>query len=111
VSISNRAPVFLSLLGLTYARAGRRADAIALIDELERRAATEFVSPAERMTICVGLGDHDEIYSSLETCLRDGIVGPRIENVVGPYLGELARMPRFSALLARLRVVPREIAR
>src|SRR6185295_2328634 len=64
VSISGRAPVFLSLLGLTYARAGRRADALALIDELETRAASEFVSPAERMTICVGLGDHDDIHAA-----------------------------------------------
>jgi tetratricopeptide (TPR) repeat protein len=107
VSISNRAPVFLSLLGLTYARAGRRADALALIDELAHRRATELVSPAERMTICVGLGDPEDVYTSLDACLRDGIVGPRIENFVGPYLDEFASLPRFGALLDRLRVVPR----
>ena len=107
VSISNRAPVFLSLLGLTYARAGRRADALALIDELAHRRATELVSPAERMTICVGLGDPEDVYASLDACLRDGIVGPRIENFVGPYLDEFASLPRFGTLLDRLRVVPR----
>jgi TolB-like protein/tetratricopeptide (TPR) repeat protein/tRNA A-37 threonylcarbamoyl transferase component Bud32 len=109
VSISGRAPVFLSLLGLTYARAGRRSDALALVDELETRAASEFVSPAERMTICVGLGDPGEIYASLEVCLRDGIVGPRIENFVGPYLDELASDARIGPLLNRLRLVPRTV--
>ena len=54
----SRAPMFVGLLGLAYARAGRRDDATRLLHELEDRGSRgEYVPAFARLTILIGLGD------------------------------------------------------
>jgi TolB-like protein len=54
----SRAPIFVAVLGLGYARAGRVADARRLLGELDDRASRgEYVPAFTRLAIHVGLGD------------------------------------------------------
>jgi serine/threonine-protein kinase len=45
VSLSNRSSFYLGILAGTYARAGRDAEAMAVLDELTARMTSEYVSP------------------------------------------------------------------
>jgi len=56
--ILSRAPVFVGVLGLIYARAGRRDDAMRLLQEIEDRGSRgEYIPSFSKLTIEVGLGD------------------------------------------------------
>ena len=71
-----RAPIFLGVMGMIYARAGRLADARRLAQELdERQSRGEYVVPAARLSIHLGFGDLDGIRRSLAACL-DGAAAP-----------------------------------
>src|SRR5262249_24888907 len=48
-----------STLGYSLARAGKRAEAQAVFDELETRAKTSYVSPVAFATILIGLGENE----------------------------------------------------
>jgi tetratricopeptide (TPR) repeat protein len=57
VALSNT-PIFVGMLGLGYARAGRRQDAERLFEELENRSGRgEYVAAFITLSICVGLGE------------------------------------------------------
>ncbi len=68
----SRAPFYVGQLGFTYARLGRVDDARRLLDELTDRASRgEYVSPASRLFVQVGLGDVAGIKQELQACLAD----------------------------------------
>src|SRR5262249_10562326 len=52
------APAF-SIRGMLYAMAGRRSDAIAMMDQLKELSREQYVSPYWFFPILVGLGDLD----------------------------------------------------
>lgn len=52
---------------IDYARAGRRDEALRLVNELEQRARTEYVSPGARGLIWIELGEADRGYALVET--------------------------------------------
>jgi tetratricopeptide (TPR) repeat protein len=54
-----------SNLGLVYALAGRRADALRTVQQLEQRAEHGYVSPATRGFIWVALGEKERGYALL----------------------------------------------
>jgi hypothetical protein len=105
VLLSARAPVFVGLLGLGHAVAGRRAEATALLNELRSRSAREFVLPLAPLMIDVGLGNLDGIADGLTACLAQGYNGTSIEDVLGPHIDHLAGEPRMTDLFERLGLV------
>ncbi len=108
VSLSGRAPVFVTALGLALAVAGKTSDARALLDELRTRSAHEYVPPNLLCLIHFGLGDRDNFYADLLTVTQQGLVnGFGLELAVGPYLDDLAGEPRFTELFRRNHLAPR----
>jgi TolB-like protein/tetratricopeptide (TPR) repeat protein/predicted Ser/Thr protein kinase len=105
--LSNRAPIFVGLLGLTYGRAGRRAEAMALVEELEKRSATEYVTPTALLMIQVGLRDREKVCDAMQACADLGCAGSIVEGLVGPFLDEWASDPRFAELARALRLAER----
>jgi serine/threonine protein kinase/Tfp pilus assembly protein PilF len=105
--LSNRAPIFVGLVGLTCGRAGRGAEAIALAEELETRSATEYVTPTALLMIRVGLRDRDKICDAMQACIDRGCAGSIVEGLVGPFLDEWASDARFVELARALHLADR----
>ena len=102
---SNKTAWWVGLLGLAYARCGRRDDAIRLRNELAERGQREYVSPYAPLTIDVGLNDRDSAYRSLQACIDERVTGFAIEITLVSCLDPLDDEPRFQELFRRLRLV------
>jgi TolB-like protein len=96
-----RHPGPLAALALAYGRAGRRADAQHVLDELTRKAQTTYVPPAAFVVAHIALGDVDGAFGWLERAYaeRSNIMrGLK----VNPNLDPLRADPRFADLLRRV---------
>lgn len=68
---SDRNPAELGVLARAYARAGRRAEALRILDELIRRRREAYVAPAPFLHAYVGLDDHDQAFVWLERAFEE----------------------------------------
>jgi tetratricopeptide (TPR) repeat protein len=68
---SERNPAELGVLARAYARAGRRADALRIVDELTQRRRDGYVSPAPLVHAYVGLEDYDKAFVWLERAFQE----------------------------------------
>ncbi len=91
-----------TLAGLAYAQAvtGRVAEALAVLDELTRRAVVSYVSPARIAQIHLGLGDRARALEWLERAADQHCVEV-VWLGVHPMFDELLGEPRFRVLLER----------
>ena len=88
-------------LGHAYAAAGRPAEARRILQEMEERAATRFVSPFDRALVHAGLDDREVALEWLEGAAEERV--PEIlELKADPRLANLAGEPRFTALARRI---------
>jgi DNA-binding winged helix-turn-helix (wHTH) protein/tetratricopeptide (TPR) repeat protein len=99
LELAQNAPVMQGVLAWTLARAGRGAEARALLAELE--AGGTYFSPYQRATVLAALGDHDE---ALRDLLRAADArDPWVTLLkVDPMLDPLRTDPRLIALEARV---------
>ena len=65
-ALSNRAGIYLGDLGFVYATVGRRADAMAIIKELEEKYARKEASGQHIAAVYAGLSDKDKAFEWLE---------------------------------------------
>jgi DNA-binding winged helix-turn-helix (wHTH) protein/Flp pilus assembly protein TadD len=96
----------LAQLAHGYARAGRKNDAQAILQQLRELSQRRYVSPYDIAMIHVGLGDHAEAFAALnqaaeERCHWLGYL--RVE----PQLDALRTDTRFADLLSRLGIPAR----
>ncbi len=101
VDLSKRNSVSLGSLGFTYARAGLRPEAEALLRELQDLGKERYLSPAFIATIHAGLGQKDEAFSWLEEAFR---LRSRylVWLKVAPEYEQLRSDPRYQELMARI---------
>jgi tetratricopeptide (TPR) repeat protein len=104
VRLTNRASIYLGLLGLAYGRAGDRQRAEALLLELQARAVDEYISPASSVPIHLGLGNRDEAYRWLQACVEDHTPPTTLLFSARPTLCELLDDPRFENLFRQLQL-------
>jgi len=98
VPLVHRAPLFVALLGLWYARAGRRADAEAVLDEMLTGGRCP---PVWLAILYAGLGDLDRAFAYLEQAIdqhNDQVCFMGVDH----RFDELRGDPRFDRLLARI---------
>jgi TolB-like protein/cytochrome c-type biogenesis protein CcmH/NrfG len=97
----HRTHAFLGFLGYAYGRAGRRADAIRIREELVSASRQGYVSPHAIMFLHMGLGDIDRAFECLEQSFaeRSNAIAWM---AVGPDFDVLRPDPRFSGFLARI---------
>lgn len=105
VSTSGGWPTVVAELGCAYAAAGQRAEAEAVVVELKRRAAREFVDPALIALVYCDLGETDEALEWLERA-REGRSSWMVWLAVEPKFDRLRSDPRFVELLRRVALEP-----
>ena len=92
---------YVGLLGGAYAAAGRRSEALGLLEELNARASREYIPPIHLAFVQIPLGNADEAISCLESACadRNGLAWwPRS----CPFYDPLRSHPRFPALLEKI---------
>ena len=98
---SQRTPAILGTLGAAYARAGRKADAGKIVNELTELAGRRYVSPHAFTWIYLGLDDKGRAFDSLDREYED-----RSNSVawIGGWhmLDEYRSDPRYRAMMQRI---------
>jgi eukaryotic-like serine/threonine-protein kinase len=92
---------YLGILGGSYAAAGRREDARAILAELSARSAREYVPPYHFAFTQTALGDYDGAVASLErACDERNALAWWPES--SPRFDPLRSHPRFANVLAKI---------
>jgi eukaryotic-like serine/threonine-protein kinase len=95
----SRAPIFVAVTGLGYARAGRVEDARRLLGELDERASRgEYVPAFTRLAIHVGLGDLPAIRRELAAAVEEMTPVFSIRVTTGVQLDALSDDPEIAQL-------------
>ena len=93
--------VVLGSLGYAYAVAGRRAEALEVVDRLETSSKGRYLAPAAVSIVFAGLGDKDQAMSWLERANEER--DPWATDIkVQPMFDSLRSDPRFQDLLRRV---------
>ncbi len=92
-------------LGNTYAIAGRRDEAIKILNELKARSKREFVSADLFVGIYTGLGDKDQAFAWLEKAYQERSDAPAMLKGF-PMFDSLRSDPRYQDLLRRVGLPP-----
>jgi TolB-like protein/DNA-binding winged helix-turn-helix (wHTH) protein/tetratricopeptide (TPR) repeat protein len=100
VTISQGSPGIMGVLVSAYAHAGRRLEALRLLDELKRRRQTAYVPATALLNGYLGLGEYDQAFAWLEQAYKEQ------SNIlqwlkVHPFFDPLRNDPRFRDMLRR----------
>jgi TolB-like protein/DNA-binding winged helix-turn-helix (wHTH) protein/Flp pilus assembly protein TadD len=101
LSVTHGSPGVIGVLARAYAQAGRRAEALRLINELNRRGQTGYVPTAPFIQAYVGLGDYDEAFAWFERGYRERsnlLQWIKVE----PFPDPVRNDPRFADLIRRV---------
>jgi serine/threonine protein kinase/Flp pilus assembly protein TadD len=94
-------PLLTSALGYGYAQAGKRGEAMGLLDQLKREAKHKYISPTNMALIYEGLGEREQTLDWLERAYEER-VGLLIYLRVEPAFEDLKGDPRFERLLQKI---------
>ncbi len=98
-------PLMLALLGHAYAASGKTAEAKQVLNDLQQLQGTRYVSPYTVAAIHAGLGDQEQAFKWLETAVEGRDIW--LMNLkVDPVFVKLRSNPKFTNLLARIRLRP-----
>jgi TolB-like protein/DNA-binding winged helix-turn-helix (wHTH) protein len=96
----NDGPLFRALLGHVYGRAGDRAKALGMLEEVTTLARHRYVSPVDFAVIYAGLGDADSTFLWLEKAYQSRAT--RVGELGSMYFDGLRSDPRYADLVGRL---------
>ncbi len=101
LALSDRNPAVIGVLVRAYAHAGRRADALRLLDELKRRQQKGYVPTAAFVNAYLGLGDNEQAFAWLERAYKEHstiLMYIRVHPFFDPLRGD----PRLADLVRRV---------
>jgi eukaryotic-like serine/threonine-protein kinase len=93
--------LYQGALGHAYAVAGQRTKALRVLDELQARSDSSYVSPFDIATIYAGLGDRAKTLEYLEKAYQ-GRVPYLVYLAVDPHFDDFRADPRFRELVHRI---------
>lgn len=98
---SNRSPGVIGVLIRAYAHAGRRSDALRLLEELKTRRKAGYVPAGAFVNAYLGLGENDQAFAWLEKAYKEQ------SNIlqflkVHPFFDPIRGDPRFADLVHRV---------
>ncbi|HEX5424507.1 MAG TPA: hypothetical protein VFW94_13240, partial [Candidatus Acidoferrales bacterium] len=100
-ALSHRSPGALGILTRAYAHAGRRADALRLIAELNSRVRKGYVPAGAMVNAYLGVGDNEKAFTWLEKAYQEQSNMLQFLKV-HPYFDPIRSDPRFAGLLHRV---------
>ena len=101
VELSERTPGALGILGLVYGLAGRKADALKILNELLELNKTRYVTPAALVNVYIGLGDKEQTFVWLEKAFQERsnyLAYLKVFPIVDPLRSD----PRYADLVRRV---------
>jgi hypothetical protein len=101
IASAGRIPVYVAALGHAYATAERRAEALAIVEELRRRSASGYTPSFDIATVLVGLNMRDAAFRALEEAYEGrayGLVFIRVD----PRFDPIRSDPRYPDLIRRV---------
>jgi TolB-like protein/tetratricopeptide (TPR) repeat protein len=98
LSLSERSPGVKGVLIRAYAHAGRRADALRILEELKKRSQAGYVPAGAFVNAYLGLGDNEQAFAWMERAYQEQ------SNIlqflkVHPFFDPLRGDPRFTNLV------------
>lgn len=101
LSVSHRSPAVIGVLIRAYAHAGRRTDALHLLEELKQRQRAGYVPAAAFVNAYLGLDNKEQAFAWLERAYQEH------SNIllflrVHPFFDPLRGDPRFADLVHRV---------
>ncbi|MFN7992741.1 MAG: tetratricopeptide repeat protein [Bryobacteraceae bacterium] len=93
----------LTPLGLAYGLAGRRADALRVLAEMEQTSHQRYISPHSLAVVYSGLGRMDEAFRFLDRALDERTPSLSLCTRYDPISVALRRDPRWKSFIDRLR--------
>jgi serine/threonine-protein kinase len=103
VVAASRAPLYMGLLGMAYARTGRRDDANRLLDELEDRGSRgEYVPAFSQLDIYVGLRDMKAARKALARAQEESTPAFDLAATSAFFLDELRSDPEINRMLVEM---------
>jgi len=100
VQISDVAALWSSL-GHAYGMAGRRQDALGVLQRLRELSKQHYVAPSYEAAVFLGLGDYDQAMDLYERAYTERSWA-MVWFKIGQYTKPLRGTPRFEALLAKM---------
>jgi pentatricopeptide repeat protein len=101
LAISDRSPAVMGVLVNAYAHAGRRPDALRLLDEMKSRRHKGYVPPAAFVNAYLGLGENDEAFYWFEQAYKEH--SNILQSVkVHPFMDPVRDDPRFKEIVRRV---------
>ena len=100
VTLSSRAPIFLGLLAWCQAASGRHAEALQTLADMERRSATEYVSPLFLAWAYSELGDRENTQKLIGEAFTERSVFLSLPQM--PFFRKLRELPPMVELRQRL---------
>jgi eukaryotic-like serine/threonine-protein kinase len=93
--------IYIGALGHIYATYGHRREALQILNELQSRSKSQYVSPLDIATVQLGLGDKDAAFALLERAV-DTHAGGLVFLAVDPRYDPVRQDPRFLRVLRRI---------
>jgi eukaryotic-like serine/threonine-protein kinase len=93
--------IYLAALGHAYGKAGRRAQALAVLADLQSRAKSRYVSALDIATVYLGLGDTNATFAWLERAFQTR-ASALVYLAVDPRYDAVRDDPRFQDLVRRV---------
>ena len=101
VALSKRSPAMIGVLASAYAHAGRRPEALRLLDELKRRQQKGYVPAPALLHAYLGLGDDQQALVWLDRAYKEHSVIMEFIKV-HPFFDPIRGDPRFVDLVRRV---------
>ena len=101
VTMTDRSPSAIDSLATAYGYAGRRTDALRLINELKQRRQTSYVSADAFIDPYLALGDYDEAFAWFERAYQEKSASLQYLKVY-PLFDPVRKDPRFADLVRRV---------
>ncbi len=103
LQLSENSPVMLGHLGAAYAAAGRRADAEAVLHQLQTLAGQLYVPATSAAIIYTALGDKPRALDALQRAYDEHDFSI-VQIGIAPWFESLRGDPKFIQLLDRLKL-------
>jgi len=100
-ALMNRSPGSIELLATAYGQAGRRTEALRLIDELKQRRQSGYVPAGAFINPYLGLRDYDQAFVGLERAYQEQSSILQFAKV-HPFFDPVRGDPRFADLVHRV---------